>query len=97
MRKSIRWNTFVRDFGPVKHAESVSDAEWKRALHEGRFATVYHAENDHSTPIEAVPRHHGCVNTICKIVFAKPLPETVNAIIGMRNYPSALEICQRHD
>lgn len=93
LTKSIRWSTLVRDFGPVKHARSVSGDEWERAVSEGRMATVYHGASDWSTPVEAVPRHHGCVNTICKIVFAKPLPKEIVTIVGMRNSDSAFEIC----
>ena len=93
--RSIRWTTFVRDFGPVMAADSVSDAEWKKAVNEGRFATVYHGESDWVTPLQAIPRHHGCVNTICKIAFKKPLPESIGAIVGLRDNQSAHDICRK--
>lgn len=91
--KTIRWSTFLRDFGPVKKATYVNDADWKRAISEGRFATVYHGESDWNTPLQAIPRRHGFVNTICKIVFEKPLPEGIEAIVGMRDSETAFETC----
>lgn len=93
--KSIRWSTFIRDFGPVKEAHSVNNEDWKKAISEGRFATVYHGESDWTTPIQARPRHHGFVNTICKIVFDKPLPPGITRIVGLRDSQTAFEICKK--
>lgn len=90
--KTIRFGTFVRDCGPVRRACDVSDAEWTAAVADGRFATVYHGENDYCTPVEAIVRH-GMVNTLCKIVFASPLPAGVDTIIGMRRSQAAWDLC----
>ena len=90
--KAIRFSTFVRDCGPVRLARSVTDSEWTAAVQEGRFATIYHGESDFCTPLVGIVRH-GCVNTICKIVFAKPLPADVDTIVGMRNNQVAWDLC----
>lgn len=90
--KAIRFSTFLRDCGPVRLACSVTDAEWTAAVQEGRFATVYHGESDWNTPLFGIVQH-GMVNTICKIVFEKPLPAGVDTIIGMRNNQVAWDLC----
>lgn len=90
--KTIRFSTFLRDCGPVRLACSVTDAEWTAAVQEGRFATIYHGESDWNTPLVGIVRH-GCVNTICKIVFARPLPAGVDTIIGMQNSEQAWDLC----
>ena len=90
--KTIRFSTFLRDYGPVRLACSVTDAEWMAAVEEGRFATIYHRESDFCTPLVGIVRH-GMVNTICKIVFARPLPAGVDMIIGMRNNQAAWDLC----
>jgi len=92
--KGITFKKLQRDFGPVFHAEFVLKPEWEKAVSEKRFATVYHGENnDWATPIEATPNHHGFANTLCKIVFSKPLPNNVSYIFGMRNNSEAMRIC----
>ena len=93
MSKSIRFSTLLAKHGPLKHAEQCTEAEWKLAVSEKRFCTVYHGENDHATPLEAMVAHHGCVNTLCKFTFAKSLPPDVSRIIGMRNNPEAFDLC----
>jgi hypothetical protein len=93
MSKSIRFSTLLAKHGPVKTAVKCTQDEWQLAVKENRFCTVYHSENDHCTPIEALVSHHGCVNTICKLVFTKPLPATINRIIGMRNNQEAFDLC----
>lgn len=90
--KTIRFSTFLRDCGPVRRACNVTDSEWTAALEEGRFATIYHGESDLDTPLVGIVRH-GFVNTICKIVFAKPLPAGVDRIVGMRNSEQAWDLC----
>ena len=81
----ITFARLVKRCGPVKRALDVPDAEWQKAVSEGRFATVYHGENDWCTPLTAMVGHHGYCNTICKILWAKPLPKNYKEIIGMRN------------
>ena len=93
MRKSIRFSTFLEKNGPVKRATQCTQTEWELAVKENRFYTVYHGENDLCTPVEALVAHHGCVNTICKLVFTKPLPSDVNCIVGMRNNQEAFDLC----
>ena len=95
MSKSIQFSTLVAKYGPIRHAEKCRVDEWKRAVSEKRFCTVYHGENDHATPLEALVNHHGCVNTICKLVFAKPLPSDVTRIIGMRDNQEAFDLCNQ--
>lgn len=92
MKTKIRFSTLVRDFGPVTVAKTMPDADWNKAVAEGRFATVYHAENDWCTPVLAVVKRHGCCNTICKIAFTKPLPADITEIIGMRNSNAAFQL-----
>jgi len=94
MSKSIRFSTWLAKYGPVKKAVRCTQVEWKLAVKENRFCTVYHGENDFSTPVEALVAHHGCVNTICKLVFTKQLPSDVNRIIGMRNNQEAFDLCK---
>lgn len=93
MSKSIRFSTLLAKYGPVKKATRCSQTEWQLAVKENRFCTVYHGQNDYCTPVEALVAHHGCVNTICKLVFTKPLPPDVNRITGMRNNQEAFDLC----
>jgi hypothetical protein len=93
MSKSMRFSTLAAKYGPVKKATDCTHAEWELAVKEGRFCTVYHGENDFSTPVEALVGCHGCVNTVCKLTFAKPLPANIDRIIGMRENEAALDIC----
>jgi len=93
MNKSIRFSTLLAKYGPVKKATQCTQTEWQLAVKENRFCTVYHGESDFSTPVEALVARHGCVNTICKLTFAKPLPPAVNSIIGMRNNQVAFHLC----
>lgn len=93
MSKSIRFSTLLAKHGPVKRATQCTKAEWELAVKEKRFCTVYHGEHGYSTPLEALVAHHGCVNTICKLVFAKSLPPDVNRIIGMRDNQEAFDLC----
>jgi len=95
MSKSIRFTTLVAKYGPVKHATRCNNDDWKQAVMEKRFCTVYHSENDHATPLEALVAHHGCVNTVCKLVFAKPLPPDITRIIGMRDSQEAFDLCNQ--
>ena len=92
MSKSIRFARLVQDHGPLKKATACSQQEWERAKEERRFFTVYHAENDWSTPILGVIGHHGCVNTICKVVFARPVPPEITEVIGLRNSSAAFDL-----
>jgi hypothetical protein len=89
----MRFATLLKNHGPVHRATALSEADWQRAVTEGRFATVYHGESDWCTPLLAVVRHHGCVNTLCKITFARPLPAGVDEIIGLRDNDDAWTLC----
>jgi len=89
----IRFSTLSRKYGPVVRADKMPDAEWQKAVAEGRFATVYHAENNWCEPVVAVIRRHGCVNTLCKLAFAKPVPPDVGTVVGMRNNDEAWSLC----
>ena len=89
----IRFSTASRKFGPIRHAQKCSQQEWESAVREGRTATVYHAENDWCTPVCALIRRSGCVNTICKIVFTTRPPDDIDEIIGMRNSEEAFSLC----
>lgn len=89
MTKSIRFSTLVRNHGPLKKAGDCTGQEWVRAKAERRFFTVYHAEHDWTTPVLGLIGHHGCVNTICKVVFARPVAAGVSQVVGMRNNPDA--------
>ena len=89
---SIRFSTLLRDYAPVQLATKVTAAEWVAAVEEGRFATIYHGESDFCTPLVGIARH-GVVNSLCKIVFAKPLPAGVDTIVGMRNNQQAWALC----
>lgn len=93
MSKSIRFSTLLAKYGPVKRATDCTRAEWELAVGERRFCTVYHGENDYGTPLEALVGRHGCVNTLCKLTFAKPLPAEVDRIMGMRENQRAWELC----
>ena len=85
MGQKIRFSTLASKYGPVTLAETMEDADWDRAVVEGRYATVYHAENDLTEPADAMVGHHGFVNVLCKIAFAKPLPQSVLMVNGMRS------------
>ena len=93
MSNSIRFSTLLAKYGPVKKATQCTQAEWELAVKENRFCTVYHGESDYGAPVAGLVAHHGCVNTICKFTFAKPLPAEVNRITGMRNNEEALDLC----
>jgi hypothetical protein len=90
---TIRFATLLKHYGPVKRATQCQAEEWKQAVSEKRFGTVYHGESDFATPLEGVVAHHGCVNTLCKLVFARPLPPDVERIIGMRDSQEAFDLC----
>jgi hypothetical protein len=92
-RKSMRFSTLLSKHGPVKHATDCTHEEWQSAIKETRFLTVYHGENDWSTPLVGMVGHHGCVNTICKLVLTKPVPPSVHTIIGMRDNDEAWALC----
>ena len=85
MGGTIRFSTLASKYGPVTLAVAMGDADWDRAVAEGRYATVYHAENDLGEPADAMVGHHGFVNVMCKIAFAKPLPQNVLVVNGMRS------------
>lgn len=89
----MRFSTFMAKHGPVKKATHCTGPEWESAVKENRFCTVYHSENDHATPVEGVVGRHGFVNTLCKLMFTKPLPPQIDRIIGMRNSPEAFDLC----
>lgn len=89
---SIRFSTLLKKHGPLKLASACSTAEWNRAMHECRLFTVYHAEGDWCTPVLGVINHHGCVNTICKVVFTKPVPAFVTQVIGMKDNDDAFAL-----
>ena len=91
--KSIRFTTLLAQYGPIKHAQQCSHDEWIKAVAEKRFCTVYHGENDYATPLEALVARHGCVNTICKLTFAKSLPPDITRIVGMRDNQEAFDLC----
>lgn len=88
----MRFSTLVRDHGPVVLADRLTDKQWQASLRRGTFATVYHGESDWATPLVAVVGHHGCVNTLCKISWQKPLPAGVTEINGMRNNQEAFDL-----
>ena len=92
MSRSIRFSTLVNKHGPLKLAKACSQREWEAAVQQRRFFTVYHAENDFCTPVIGFIGHHGFVNTICKVVFARPVPPTTTQVIGMRNNDAAFAL-----
>ena len=92
MSKAIRFSTLVKNHGPLKLAKACSQREWDQAVQQRRFFTVYHAENDFCTPVIGFIGHHGCVNTICKVVFARPVPAATTQVIGMRNNETAFTL-----
>jgi len=92
MSHTIRFSTLVNQHGPLKLASACNHHEWEQAKRERRFFTVYHAENDSSTPVLGLIGHHGCVNTICKVVFARPVPPETTEVIGMRNNDAAFAL-----
>ena len=89
MSQAIRFRTLLNQHGPLKLAKACSQREWEDALRERRFFTVYHAENDWCTPVVGFIGRHGCVNTICKVVFAHPVQPATTEVIGMRNSDAA--------
>ena len=93
----IRFSTLLRDFGPLQQAKGLTEAAWKRAVAEGRFMTVYHGESDWCTPVVGVVRHHGCVSTLCKVVFTRPVPAAVTEVIGMRECETAWQLCDPNE
>ena len=92
MSKAIRFRTLVMNHGPLKLAKACSQREWDQAVQQRRFFTVYHAENGFCTPVIGFIGHHGCVNTICKVVFARPVPPATTQVIGMRNNEAAFTL-----
>jgi hypothetical protein len=92
MSQRIRFSTLVSKNGPLKLATACSEREWQQAVQQRRFFTVYHGENDWCTPLLGRIGHHGCVNTICKVVFARPLPAETTEVIGMRNNDAAFAL-----
>ena len=92
MNRSIRFSTLVSKHGPLKLAKACNQREWEAAVRECRFFTVYHAENDFCTPVVGFIGHHGFVNTICKVVFARSVPATITQVIGMRNNDAAFAL-----
>lgn len=95
--RSMRFSTLLARYGPVMRSDKISQRRWNKAVAERRFMTVYHADNDWNLPVAGLVGHHGFVNTICKLAFAKPLPADVNEIIGMRDHQEAFEICNDID
>jgi hypothetical protein len=89
----MRFSTLLAKHGPVKCADKCTTPEWNKAVKERRFMTVYHGENDWCTPLVGRVGHHGCVNTICKLVFTMSVPPSVENIIGMRDNDEALALC----
>ena len=92
MSQAIRFSTLVSRHGPLKLAKACNQREWEMAVRERRFFTVYHAESDFCTPVIGFIGHHGFVNTICKVVFARPVPPTTTQVIGMRNNDAAFAL-----
>ena len=92
MNTTIRFATLARKHGPLKQAVDCNQQEWEQAKAERRFFTVYHAENDWCTPVLGLIGHHGCVNTICKVVFARAVPPQIMEVIGMRNSDQAFAL-----
>jgi hypothetical protein len=87
------FTTLLTKHGPVTRADKMTDEAWNKAVSERRFMTVYHGESDWCTPLVGVVGHHGCCNTICKLAFAKPIPSSVQDIIGMRDNDTAFALC----
>ena len=92
MNQAIRFSTLVNKHGPLKLAKACSQQEWDEAVRERRFFTVYHAESDWGTPVLGLIGHHGCVNTICKVVFNRPVPPTITKVIGLRHSEAAFAL-----
>ena len=90
----MRFSTLLRDYGPIKRATQCSDVEWRAACAARRFLTVYHGEDDWCTPVIGLVAHHGCVNTLCKLVTTRPVPPQVEEIIGLRDNQDAWDLCQ---
>ena len=93
MRTKIRFSTLLRDHGPLRVATRIPHDEWMAALAERRFMTVYHSEKNWCEPVAGLVAHHGFCDTICKVVFAKPLPPEVTEVIGMRDSQEAWDLC----
>jgi hypothetical protein len=89
----MRFATLFKNYGPVRRAEGLTPEEWELAVKEKRFMTVYHSETDWCTPIIGVVGHHGFVNTMCKLAFAKPLPAEVKEVIGLKSHQEAWSLC----
>lgn len=92
MSQAIRFSTLVSQHGPLKLAQTCNQSEWEAALRERRFFTIYHAENDWCTPVAGFIGHHGCVNTICKVVFTRPVSPTITRVIGLKNSEAAFAL-----
>ena len=92
MSHAIRFSTLLSQHGPLKLAKECSQPEWEAALRERRFLTVYHSENDWCTPVVGFIGQHGCVNTLCKVVFTRPVPPTTHQVIGMKDNEAAFAL-----
>ena len=75
MAGTVRFSSLASEYGPVSLAVTVTDGQWCLAVAEGRFATVYHSDGDPQWPADVVVGHHGLVNVLCKVVFARRLPD----------------------
>lgn len=95
MKRSIRFSTLLRDYGPLVNARHLTEAEWKRVVvdaefhQHGRFMTVYHGESNWCEPLIGLVNRHGFVNAIGKYVFSKPLPPEITEVHGMRDSQAA--------
>jgi len=89
---TIRFANLVSEFGPVVPAHTLSRADWTRARDEKRFLTVYPDGRDSRVPAVGLVAHEGVGRALCRLVFSRPLPESVFQVIGLRDSQAAVSI-----
>lgn len=94
--RTIRYTTFLKEYGPVSVCDRDTPAETMREWFEsGRLHTVYHDEEDWCAPVEITPRHVGYVNKLCYLVTEKPVADNVVSVIGCRSNAELFALCNK--
>ncbi len=88
----MRFASLVSDYGPVVPAHKLSREEWVKARDEKRYFTVYPDGRETGVPAVGLVAHEGFGLGLCRLVFSKPIPESVFQIIGLRDSREALAI-----
>jgi hypothetical protein len=89
---TMQFANLAADFGPVIPAHKLPREDWLKARAEKRYVAVFPESRDSRSPAIGLVAHEGVGPGVCRLVFFKPIPESVFQIVGLRNSLEALAL-----